>query len=74
MVPLVEKGRKREKKGQSMEKSVQNLFMFYHDESLQIPEEEKAFERDSFLEMAVVHHLPVGTGARRGELGLVWGG
>lgn len=36
---------KGEKKRQSMEKSVQNLFMFYHDESLQIPEEEKAFEQ-----------------------------
>lgn len=40
------KGQKKgEKKRQSMEKSVQNLVMFYHDESLQIPEEEKAFEQ-----------------------------
>lgn len=38
-----EKGRK--KKRQNMEKSVQNLVMFYHEESLQIPEEEMAFEQ-----------------------------
>lgn len=41
---LKRKKKKGKKKRQGMEKSVQNLVMFHHDEALQVPEEEMAFE------------------------------